>query len=89
MSEFTCQIAKQYHHLMIACHAFTCMNMRESSSGSTVGERTIMEGKYNLEVTTNGIMESNAIVLCHEVLEIYERDCNEIQNGYGYGQVTG
>lgn len=53
-------------------------------------ERTIMEGKYNLEVTTNGIMESNnAIVLCHELLEIYERDCSEIQNRYGYGQITG
>jgi len=89
--EFACQTAKQYHHVMIAKHALTCLNMTVSSKHDDVvisnSEKTIMEGKYCIDLTEDDCFHKNRMCLRLDLLEIYERDCDRIQNLNG--KITG
>ncbi len=95
VTEFACQTAKQYHHVMVNHHALTYMNMKDSlgyedNDGSGLCDRIVMDGKYQIKISQDGVVTKNKIVLCSELLQMYTRDrevlqingINEVITGY-------
>lgn len=77
VSEFAQQIANQYYHVMIARHAYTCMNWQKCIAGMNNvemrGEHVVMEGKYSIDAINDGI-ENNTYRLRNELIMFYERE---------------
>ncbi len=95
VSEFACQTAKQYHHVMVNHHALTSMNMKEllrddeDNDGSDLRDRIVMDGKYQIKISQDGVVTKNKIVLCSELLQMYTRDRELLQQNGNNEVITG
>jgi len=83
VSEFACQVAKQYHHVMVCHHAFTKSSGRRAinidGKNNNFDERIILEGKYTMDITSGGIVESVSTKrLNPKLIRVLERDRHEI-----------
>jgi hypothetical protein len=82
VSEFAAQIAKQYHHVMVSQHVYKSCFGDRSGDNNNSSERTIMEGKYTINVTRSGVIDSaSSRCLRREMMSILERDKHELVRG--------
>lgn len=82
VSEFASQVAKQYHHIMVSHHIYNSYIGERHGDNNNAGERIIMEGKYTIDITAGGIVESmSSKRLCAEMIHILERDRHDIVQG--------
>ncbi len=95
VGEFACQTAKQYHHVMVNHHAWTSMNMINFSTSGEIDDRVhnknriIMEGRYLIRITREGVVENNKIKLNPDLVRVYTRDREEIMQNTNDEVVTG
>lgn len=84
VKEFASQVAKQHYHVMVSQHVHnSCVGASENDSKNT-GERIVMEGKYTIDVTAGGIVNSvSSKKLRTELVRIIERDRRDIMHGNG------
>ena len=81
-TEFAAQIAKQYHHVMVSQHVYKSCFGDRSGDNNNSSERTIMEGKYTINVTRSGVIDSaSSRCLRREMMSILERDKHELVRG--------
>ena len=71
VSEFAMQVAKQYGHVMVAQHMKTCLEHRRLSTTNLggcnsnevqLGPRTVMEGKYTINLSDEHLKEKMAFL---------------------------
>ena len=82
VSEFATQVAKQYHHVMVSRHVYKSCIGETNRVTNNSGERIIMEGKYTIDITAGGVVDSaSSKRLRPEMIRILERDRHDLVRG--------